>query len=136
MSPPCPRGPVYWTLHEGIGKRRIRLLSSRGFGRTSRSSRSNSLRGLMPLRELKRGRMGAKTLKRDNGVLINYMREKDRVVLLRELKASINGVVIPEGATGVITYKIRGSGVNTYEVDFGQYGVAVCNKEDLQVIDK
>jgi len=24
------------------------------------------------------------------------MREKDRVVLLRELKASINGVVIPE----------------------------------------
>jgi isoleucyl-tRNA synthetase len=30
------------------------------------------------------------------------MREKDRVVLLRELKASINGIVIPEGATGVI----------------------------------
>jgi len=36
----------------------------------------------------------------------------------------------------VITYKIRGSGVNTYEVDFGQYGVAVCSKEDLQAIDK
>lgn len=64
------------------------------------------------------------------------MREKDRVVLLRELKASIGGVVIPEGATGVITYKIRGSGVNTYEVDFGPFGVAVCRKEDLQVSDR
>ena len=64
------------------------------------------------------------------------MREKDRVVLLREMKASINGVVIPEGAEGVITYKIRGSGVNTFEVDFGKYGVAVCTKEDLQVIGK
>ncbi len=64
------------------------------------------------------------------------MREKDKVVLLRELKASIDGSVIPEGATGVITYKLRGSGVNTYEVDFGQYGTAVCTREDLQVIDK
>lgn len=64
------------------------------------------------------------------------MREKDRVVLLRELKASIDGTVIPEGATGIITYKIRGSGVNTYEVDFGQYGQAVCSREDLQIIDK
>ena len=63
------------------------------------------------------------------------MREKDKVVLLRELKASINGAVIPEGAKGVIVYKLRGSGVNTYEVDFGQYGTAVCNKEDLQVIN-
>jgi hypothetical protein len=64
------------------------------------------------------------------------MREKDRVVLLHELKASIEGAVIPEGAQGTITYKIRGSGVNTYEVDFGQYGVAVCTKEDLRLIDK
>jgi hypothetical protein len=64
------------------------------------------------------------------------MKEKDKVVLLRELKASIEGAVIPEGAVGTIVYKIRGSGVNTYEVDFGQYGVAVCNKEDLKVIGK
>lgn len=64
------------------------------------------------------------------------MREKDKVMLLRELKASIEGAVIPEGAVGTIIYKIRGSGVNTYEVDFGQYGVAVCNKEDLKVVSK
>jgi hypothetical protein len=64
------------------------------------------------------------------------MREKDKVVLLRELKASIDGSVIPEGTIGTITYKIRGSGVNTYEVDFGQYGVAVCAREDLQVVEK
>jgi len=64
------------------------------------------------------------------------MREKDKVVLLKELKASIDGAVIPEGASGIIVYKLRGSGVNTYEVDFGQYGVAVCNKEDLQVVNQ
>ncbi len=61
------------------------------------------------------------------------MREKDRVMLLREIKASIGGDVIPEGAEGTILYKIRGSGVNTYEVDFGPFGVAVCKKEDLQM---
>ncbi len=64
------------------------------------------------------------------------MKEKDKVVLLRELKASIEGAVIPEGAVGTIVYKIRGSGVNTYEVDFGQYGVAVCSREDLKVIGR
>ncbi len=64
------------------------------------------------------------------------MREKDRVKLLRELKASIDGAVIPEGAVGTIIYKLRGSGVNTYEVDFGQYGTAVCNREDLQVVNE
>jgi hypothetical protein len=62
------------------------------------------------------------------------MREKDKVMLLRELKASIDGAVIPEGTKGTIIYKIRGSGVNTYEVDFGDYGVAVCNREDLQIV--
>jgi hypothetical protein len=64
------------------------------------------------------------------------MREKDKVMLLRELKASIDGAVIPEGTTGIIVYKIRGSGVNTYEVDFGQYGMAVCNREDLKVVNE
>lgn len=64
------------------------------------------------------------------------MREKDKVRLLRELKASIDGAVIPEGTMGTIVYKIRGSGVNTYEVDFGQYGVALCNREDLQLVNE
>jgi hypothetical protein len=64
------------------------------------------------------------------------MREKDKVKLLRELKASIDGAIIPEGTMGTIVYKIRGSGVNTYEVDFGQYGVAVCNREDLQLVSE
>jgi hypothetical protein len=64
------------------------------------------------------------------------MREKDKVMLLREMKASIEGAVIPEGTMGIIVYKIRGSGVNTYEVDFGQYGVAVCTREDLQAVNK
>ncbi len=64
------------------------------------------------------------------------MRENDRVMLLRELKASIDGAIIPEGTMGTIVYKIRGSGVNTYEVDFGQYGVAVCTREDLQVVNE
>jgi hypothetical protein len=64
------------------------------------------------------------------------MREKDKVMLIRELKASIDGAVIPEGTIGTIVYKIRGSGVNTYEVDFGQYGVAVCNREDLQLVNE
>ena len=64
------------------------------------------------------------------------MREKDKVMLLRELKASIDGTVIPEGTVGTIVYKIRGSGVNTYEVDFGQYGVAICNREDLQAVSE
>ncbi len=63
------------------------------------------------------------------------MREKDKVKLLRELKTAIDGAVIPEGAVGTIVYKIRGSGVNTYEVDFGQYGVAVCAREDLQAVN-
>jgi hypothetical protein len=64
------------------------------------------------------------------------MREKDKVMLLRELKASIDGAVIPEGTMGTIVYKIRGSGVNTYEVDFGRYGIAVCNREDLQLVSE
>jgi len=64
------------------------------------------------------------------------MREKDKVMLLRELKASIDGAVIPEGTVGTIVYKLRGSGVNTYEVDFGQYGTAVCNREDLKVVSE
>jgi len=62
------------------------------------------------------------------------MREKDKVLLLHDIKASLEGAVIPEGTIGTITYKIRGSGVNTYEVDFGQYGIAVCTKEDLKLV--
>ena len=62
------------------------------------------------------------------------MREKDKVQLLHEIKASLEGAVIPEGAVGTVTYKIRGSGVNTYEVDFGQYGTAICAKEDLRLV--
>ncbi|WP_424359093.1 hypothetical protein [Methanocella sp. MCL-LM] len=59
------------------------------------------------------------------------MRPNDRVILLRELKKSIDGSVIPEGAEGVILAKIPGSGWNTFEVDFGEHGTAICDKQDL-----
>ncbi len=62
------------------------------------------------------------------------MRQNDRVVLLREIKLSIDGDTIPEGAAGVIVAKIAGSGRNTFEVDFGAYGTAICDKNDLSVI--
>lgn len=59
------------------------------------------------------------------------MRPNDRVILLRELKKSIDGSVIPEGTEGVILAKIPGSGWNTFEVDFGEHGTAICDKQDL-----
>ncbi|MCD1294831.1 hypothetical protein CUJ83_07440 [Methanocella sp. CWC-04] len=62
------------------------------------------------------------------------MRVNDRVVLLRELKGSLGGDVIPEGSEGVILYKITGSGRNTFEVDFGSYGVAICEKNDIEIV--
>ncbi|OPY29506.1 MAG: hypothetical protein A4E28_00823 [Methanocella sp. PtaU1.Bin125] len=62
------------------------------------------------------------------------MRQNDRVVLLREIKVSIDGGSIPEGAEGVIVTKISGSGWNTFEVDFGEYGTAICDKNDLSII--
>lgn len=62
------------------------------------------------------------------------MRQNDRVVLLREIKVSIDGGSIPEGAEGIITTKISGSGRNTFEVDFGEYGTAICEKNDLTVL--
>ncbi len=61
------------------------------------------------------------------------MRENDRVVLRREIKITIDGQTIPEGAEGVIVTKISGSGRNTFEVDFGKYGTAICDKTDLEV---
>ncbi len=61
------------------------------------------------------------------------MRPNDRVILLRELKKSIDGGVIPEGTEGVIVAKIPGSGWNTIEVDFGEHGTAICDKQDLTV---
>lgn len=61
------------------------------------------------------------------------MRQNDRVILLRELKVSIDGGAIPEGCEGVILSKISGSGWNTFEVDFGEYGTAICDKTDLQL---
>jgi hypothetical protein len=62
------------------------------------------------------------------------MRQNDRVVLLREIKVSIDGGIIPEGAEGLIIAKISGSGRNTFEVDFGEHGTAICDKADLSVI--
>ena len=62
------------------------------------------------------------------------MRQNDRVVLRRELKVTIGGGVIPEGAEGVIVAKFAGSGRNTYEVNFGRYGTAICDKDDLSVV--
>jgi hypothetical protein len=62
------------------------------------------------------------------------MRQNDRVVLLREIKVSIDGGSIPEGAEGVIVVKIAGSGWNTFEVDFGKFGTAICDKNDLSVV--
>ena len=64
------------------------------------------------------------------------MRVKDNVVLRHDIKESLVGEVIPEGATGTITYKMAGSGRNMYEVDFGKYGIAVCDKDDLDVVSK
>jgi hypothetical protein len=61
------------------------------------------------------------------------MRQKDRVRLRQEIKVTIDGLTIPEGAEGVIVAKIAGSGWNTFEVDFGKYGTAICNKTDLEV---
>jgi hypothetical protein len=62
------------------------------------------------------------------------MRQNDRVVLLREIKVSIDGDSIPEGTEGMIITKIAGSGRNTFEVDFGQFGTAICDKSELSVI--
>jgi hypothetical protein len=62
------------------------------------------------------------------------MRENDRVVLRREIKITINGGAIPEGTEGIVINKITGSGRNTFEVDFGQYGTVFCDKNDLGVI--
>jgi hypothetical protein len=62
------------------------------------------------------------------------MRENDRVVLRREIKITIDGEAIPEGAKGIIIAKIAGSGRNTFEVDFGEYGTVFCDKNDLDVV--
>ncbi len=62
------------------------------------------------------------------------MRQNDRVVLLKEIKVSIDGDTIPEGAEGVIIARIQGSGRNSYEVDFGEYGTAICEMNDLNVV--
>ena len=62
------------------------------------------------------------------------MRQNDRVKLRHEIKVTIHGVSIPEGAEGVIVAKIAGSGWNTFEVDFGKYGTAICDKTDLDII--
>lgn len=62
------------------------------------------------------------------------MRQNDRVILLREIKTSIDGSAIPEGAEGIVIAKIMGSGRNTFEVDFGEHGTAICDKNDLRVV--
>jgi hypothetical protein len=62
------------------------------------------------------------------------MRPNDRVKLRHEIKVTIDGKTIPEGAEGTIVAKIAGSGWNTLEVDFGQYGMAICNKNDLDIV--
>jgi hypothetical protein len=62
------------------------------------------------------------------------MRQNDRVRLRHEIKVTIDGQTIPEGAEGVIVAKIAGSGWNTFEVDFGQYGTAICDKNDLDIV--
>jgi hypothetical protein len=62
------------------------------------------------------------------------MRENDRVMLRREIKITIDGEAIPEGAEGIVITKITGSGKNTFEVDFGRYGTIFCDKYDLEVI--
>lgn len=64
------------------------------------------------------------------------MRAKDKVVLLHEIKESLDGSVIPEGAKGTIVYKMGGMGRNTYEIDFGKYGMAVCDKKDIALAPK
>ena len=64
------------------------------------------------------------------------MRVKDNVVLRHDIKESLVGGIIPEGATGTITYKMAGSGRNMYEVDFGKYGLVVCDKDDIEVVSK
>jgi hypothetical protein len=74
-------------------------------------------------RKFKRGR-----------TLGHTMRENDRVVLRREIKITIDGETIPEGTEGILITKIAGSGRNIYEVDFGRYGTAFCDKDDLEVI--
>jgi len=62
------------------------------------------------------------------------MRPNDRVILLHELKKSIDGCTIPEGTEGIIVSKIQGSGRNTFEVDFGEHGTALCGRQDLTLI--
>jgi hypothetical protein len=62
------------------------------------------------------------------------MRQNDRVILRHEIKITIDGQTIPEGAEGVIVARIAGSGWNTLEVDFGQYGTAICSKNDLDMV--
>jgi hypothetical protein len=62
------------------------------------------------------------------------MRENDRVMLRREIKITIDGEAIPEGTEGIVVTKIAGSGRNTFEVDFGEYGTAFCDKNDLEVV--
>jgi hypothetical protein len=62
------------------------------------------------------------------------MRANDRVKLVRDIQASLDGMVIPEGTEGVILYKISGSGKNSFEVDFGTYGIAICMRNDLEMV--
>lgn len=64
------------------------------------------------------------------------MKANDKVVLTRDIRASIEGDVIPEGTEGTIIYKMSGSGSNTFEVDFGQYGIAICRRDDIKQADR
>jgi hypothetical protein len=64
------------------------------------------------------------------------MRVNDKVVLRHDIKESLAGGVIPEGAAGTVIYKMGGSGRIMYEVDFGQYGVAMCDKNDIELAPK
>lgn len=56
------------------------------------------------------------------------------MILARDIRASIDGRIIPEGTQGTILYKMSGSGRNTFEVDFGEHGIAICMKEDLEPV--
>ena len=62
------------------------------------------------------------------------MRPSDHVVLLREIRVSIDGEAIPEGTEGVVVARAPGSGRNAYEVDFGDYGTAICDVNDLGLV--
>lgn len=64
------------------------------------------------------------------------MRVNDKVILRHDIKESLAGSVIPEGTAGTVTYKMGGSGRIMYEVDFGQYGTAVCDKNDIEPAPK